>query len=162
MERTKADVSLGCYRGPLDRVLAGIDGAGLAGATLALSGDAPSELEAFVEERSRLHPELGEPNRRARGRKVLGITWSEGPLRFPIEGTNVQDLIAMLERYADPEIAYELEVEDAGGALISAPDVGDNEIWVSGQLSTDSRQALIEALGDGLGPTGFSNEQHAR
>jgi hypothetical protein len=44
----------------------------------------------------------------------------------------------------------ELRVRHSDGYLIEAPDVGDNEIWISSRLPNASMEALRAALGDNL------------
>jgi hypothetical protein len=127
--------------------------AGLDGAILELDGTA-EELRRLVEARTEGRPDLAEANRRAgHGRVRFGpIALGGGPLKLqlPIEGDNLADLRTLLERHADPEIAVELAVRDSDGYLVEAPDVGDNEIWVSDRLPTESVQALRAALGANL------------
>jgi hypothetical protein len=53
MEKGAFEVELGYYKGPLERVLAGLEDARLEGAVLALDGDS-KELRAFVEDRTTL------------------------------------------------------------------------------------------------------------
>lgn len=43
--------------------------------------------------------------------------------------------------------------DDEHGVLVYAPDVGDNEIWVSARVPQQSVAALRDALGAGLRPT---------
>jgi hypothetical protein len=147
-----ADISLGYYRGPLDAVLEGVQHAQLEGAILELDGSA-EELHELVGARTATRPDLAEPNRRARHGK-----FRLGPIRFggerllqlPIEGDNLAQLRALLDRHADPEIAIELLVRDSDGYLIEAYDVGDNDVLVSSRLPEASIEALRAALGQNL------------
>ena len=135
-------------------MLAGLEDARLEGAVLELDGDS-EELVAFVEERTRDRPDLAEANRgHTRGRFRLGpIAFGVGRhLVLPIEGDTFAVLRDMLERHAGPEIAIELRVRDEEGYLVEAPDVGDNDIWVSRRLPAHAVEALRAALGDGLRP----------
>jgi hypothetical protein len=147
-----ADISLGYYRGPLDAVLVGMQQAQLDGAILELDGSA-KELHELVGARTATRPDLAEPNRPARhGRLRLGPIrfGAERLLRLPIEGDNLAQVRALLDRHADPEIAIELLVRDSDGYLIEAYDVGDNDIWVSSRLPEASIEALRAALGENL------------
>jgi DNA-binding NarL/FixJ family response regulator len=149
-----ADISLGYYRGPLDAVLVGHQRARLDGAILELDGTA-EELHDLVDARTAARPDLAEANRRVRhGRFRLGpIEFGAGrPLRLPIEGDALAQLLELLERHADPEIAIELLVRDSDGYLIEAYDVGDNDIFVSSRLPEASTAALRAALGEHLRP----------
>jgi hypothetical protein len=96
-------------------------------------------------------PALVEANRTAfyGSSRFLFIRFERGPLSLPIEGSNLADLREFLEYHADPEVAMEVRVRD----LVEAPDVGDNEIWVSTRLPDESVQALRAALGDNLRPS---------
>jgi hypothetical protein len=145
------DFSLGYYQGALDEVLAALQQAHLEGAILELDGSA-NELHDLVEECTAARPDLGEANHRARvGSFRLGpIKFGGGPCLLPIEGDNLARLRALLERHADPDIAFELRVRDADGYLVDAPDVGDNEIWVSNRLPDESVQAFRAVLGENL------------
>lgn len=149
------EIELGYYKGPLERVLAGLADSRLEGAVLELDGES-KELLAFVEERTRDRPDLAEANRRRMQRRfrIGPISFGAGCyLELPIEGDTLAVLREMLERHADPEIAIELNVRDDDGYLIEAPDLGYNEIWVSRRLPEHSVEALRAALGDGLRPT---------
>jgi hypothetical protein len=46
----------------------------------------------------------------------------------------------------------ELNVRAEGRYLVEAPDVGDNEIWVSEHLSHETVAVLRSALAEGLQP----------
>jgi hypothetical protein len=132
-------------------VLAGLQRARLDGAILELDGSA-EELHDLVDAHTASRPDLAEANRRARhGKFRLGpIAFGCGPLQLPIEGNNLAELRALLNRHADPEIAIELDVRDSDGYLVQAPDVGDNEIWVSSRLPKESVEALRAALSEKL------------
>jgi hypothetical protein len=147
------EVELGYYEGPLERLLAGLQEAGLEGATLEVDGSS-EELARFIEERTRDRPDLIEANTRT-GRRFLGgrivIGGNRGD-RLPIEGDTFAVLRDMLERHADIEIAGELTVLDAEGSLVHAPDAGYNEIWVAERLPQRAVDAIRAALGDGLRP----------
>ena len=151
IDRAACDISLGNYRGPLDAALAGLQRARLDGAMLELDGGS-RELSSFVQARSASRPELAEANRRARqGRFRLGpIVIGGSALMLPIEGDNLAQLRVVLERHHDWDIAIELNVRDNDGYLIEAPDVGDNEIWVSSRLPKESISALRAALAGNL------------
>jgi hypothetical protein len=154
MQKGAYEIELGYYKGPLERVLAGLEHAGLEGAVLELDGDS-KELHAFVEERTRERPDLAEANRlRMRRRHRIGpiVVRRAWYLELPIEDDTLAVLRDMLERHADPEIAMELGVRDDDGYLVEAPDVGYNEIWVSRRLPEPAADALRAALGDGLRP----------
>ena len=151
MSSPDAAISIGYYRGPLERVLIGLAQAPLEGAVLRLDGES-SELAEFVDARASRHPELAEANKLARGWTFGPVTFSEGDWHLPIEGDNVERVHAMMEHHADPEIAICLYVEDAHGELVAAPDVGDNEIWVSERLPQAALDAIRRALGTGLTP----------
>jgi hypothetical protein len=156
VEKGAFEIELGYYKGPLERVLAGLEDAQLEGAVLELDGES-EELRAFIDERTRARPDLAEANRRSTDPKHR-----VGPLSFgrnrsrelPIEADTFAALRDMLERHADPEIAIELGVRDDEGHLVEAPDVGDNAIWVSRRLPAHAVEALRAALGEGLRPPG--------
>ena len=79
------------------------------------------------------------------------ITFGRRGIVLPIEPDTLAKLRSMLDRHADPEIAMELTVRDAQGELLSAPDVGDNEILVSKRgLQPSAMEILRAALGDDL------------
>jgi hypothetical protein len=155
MEKGAYEIEIGYYKGPLERVLAGLEDARLEGAVLELDGDS-KELRAFIDERTRDRPALAEANRR----RGVEPQHRFGPISFgrdrsrelPIEGDTFAVLRDMLERHADAEIAIELNVRDEEGYLVEAPDVGDNTIWVGHGLSEHALDALRAALGDGLRP----------
>jgi hypothetical protein len=149
-EREPAEICIGNYRGPLRDVLLGIDEADLTGAVIELDGAPSDELKALVEERTRSHPQLAEANRKAGGKVILGFSIGGGPLSLPIEGTNLREVVAMLDHHAEPEVAIGLKVVKEDVCLIDAPDVGGSEMWVSHSLSPNARKALIGALGEGL------------
>ena len=146
------DLSLGYYRGPLDDVLAALHQARFQNAVLELGGDPSDELHAFADELTPDDPYLQEKNRRARygtrriGPLVLGV----GPLYLPIREETFPRLLEMSDRHAEPEIAIHLRVLDPEGPLVDAPDVGDNEIWVSPRLPKESIEAIRAVLGDRL------------
>jgi hypothetical protein len=144
---------LGYYKGPLERLLAGLQDAGLEGAILEVDGES-KELLAFIDERTRARPDLVEANTSHKhswfgGRIVIGGNRGN---RLPIEADTFAALRDMLERHADPEIADELNVLDDQGHLVHAPDAGYNEIWVSRRVPERSVEAIRAALGDGLRP----------
>ena len=128
-------------------VLAALQHARFDGAVLELDGSS-KDLYVLVDQRSAARPEIAEANRRVReGTRRLGpITFGGGSLQLPIEGDNLAALRLLLERHADPEIATELKVRDEHGCLVEAPDVGDNDIWVSSRLTRESTEALRSAL----------------
>jgi hypothetical protein len=134
-------------------VLAGLQRAHLDGAILELDGSA-EELHKLADARTHSRPDLAKANRRARQSKFrLGpIAFGGGPrkLQLPIEGDNLAELRTLLERHAEPEIAIELNVRDGDGYLVQAPDVGDNDIWVSSRLPKQSIEALRATLGENL------------
>ena len=135
-------------------MLAALEAATLEGAVLELDGNS-EELTALAEARTRDLPELAEANRvrHRRRRRVGPIRFGGGwYLQLPIESDTFAVLRDMLDRHADPEIAIELNVRDDEGQLVHAPDVGDNEIWVSRRFPQASLEALRAALGDGLSP----------
>lgn len=82
----------------------------------------------------------------------ISLGYYRGPSMGRRTGDNLAQLRALLEQHADPEIAIELRVVDAEGWLVEAPDVGDNEIWVSTRLPTESIEALRTALSGNLRP----------
>jgi hypothetical protein len=154
MAKSAFETELGYYKGPLERVLAGLEDARLEGAILELDGGS-DELRAFIEERTRNRPDLVEANRRrAEPRYRLGpLSFGPDHIReLPIEPDTFALLRDMLERHAASEIAIELGVRDDEGYLVEAPDVGDNDIWISRRLPPHAVEALRAALGDGLRP----------
>jgi hypothetical protein len=151
MDRGDCDLDLGYYRGPLERLLGGLEALGLEGAVIELDGDS-DEMQALAESRTRSRPDLAEANRLARGRRIGPIIFGRGPTVLPIEADTLPKLRSMLERHADPEIAIELNVRDTGGYLVQAPDVGDNEIWVSSRLQPAAIDALRATLAENLSP----------
>jgi len=156
MDKGAFEVELGYYKGPLERVLAGLEDARLDGAVLELDGES-EELLGFIEERTRDRPDLAEANRgREKPRHRFGpISFGRGQSReLPIERDTFAVLRDMLGRHAAPEIAIELRVRDDDGYLVEAPDAGDNAIWVSRRLPEPAVAALRAALGEGLRPPG--------
>jgi hypothetical protein len=121
----------------------------LEGAVIELDGDS-KEMQELAEVTTRSRPDLAEANRLARGRRIGPITFRRGPTVLLIESGTLEKLRSMLERHADPEIAIELGVRDEQGDLVQAPDVGDNEIWVSRRLPPAAIEALCRTLGDDL------------
>jgi len=112
------DIELGYYRGPLEHILAGLRDADLTGAFLELDGAGSPALDAFIERRTRDHPELAAHNQRAReSRRTLGpFTWGGfGSWRIPADPGTLSDLLALAEQHAESEIAVELTVYDSGG-----------------------------------------------
>src|SRR4051812_987274 len=143
----EAEELIGCFVGDLDTLLAAIDRAEFQEAVLVLDGDPSHEVTEFVLERSKWDSALSEANRQAAGKRKLGVTFGTRPLQLPIEGTNVRDLLALSQHHAEPEIAICIEVTRGAKTLVSAPDIGDNEIWVNANLGEQQRTAFIKALG---------------
>jgi hypothetical protein len=144
------EVELGYYKGPLERLLAGLQQASLEGAILEVNGFS-DELLTFIEERTRDQPGFVEEDRRKERRRPFGrIVFRPKGRRLPIESDTFSVLRDMLERHADVEVADELSVHDAKGCLVFAPDAGDNDIWVSRRLPEHAVEAIRAALGDGL------------
>ena len=155
MDAEDLDLRLGEFRGDLDLLLAALDSAGLCGAILELDGDA-DELHTFAEQKTRDDPQLLSENVSARPRPWRGIwpffRWRSGggAVKVPIEGENLHDLRTLALDFAEPEIAICLDVRQRDGTLlISAPDLGDDEIWVNSRRLTP---ASVEALRTALGP----------
>jgi hypothetical protein len=149
----EATVEIGHYRGGLDALLAGIENAGLEGASIELDGG-DAELWALIDECTAPYPNLVAENKRAR----YGV-WRFGPFMFgrgtpvmPIEGDNLARVRALLERKADPDVAFHVNVHDHEGYLIEAPDVGDNVIFVSPRLPQRAVDAIRAALREDLRP----------
>ena len=142
-------LSLGYYRGPLRRVLAALDQPALEGALLELDGDPSEELLTFAEELTADDPDLQRVTHDARhGTWRLGpISFGSKPLLLPLGPGVLDRLQAMCEHHADPEIALALRVLDATGTLVDAPDVGDNEIWVTSRVDEQTTSAVQAALG---------------
>jgi hypothetical protein len=145
------DVELGFYRGPLERLIRALEAINLEDAVIELDGDS-KEMQELAESTTRSRPDLAEANRLARGRRIGPIIFSRGPTVLPIAPDTLAKLRSLLDRHADPEIAIELTVRDEQGDLLQAPDVGDNEIWVSGRLESSALEALRTTLGDDLRP----------
>jgi hypothetical protein len=146
------DIELGYYRGSLERLFSGLEAMNLDGAIIELDGDS-EEMSQLAEARTCSRPELAEANRRARGRRIGPFVFGFGSTALPLEQDTVAKLRSMLDRHADPEIAIEVTVRDEYGDLVQAPDIGDNEIWVSRRLQSASIDALRSALGDELRPS---------
>jgi hypothetical protein len=146
----EAQISIGYYRGPVEDVLSGIHDARLEGAVLELDALSSDQLYAFIDERTAGRPDLAEQNRAVRHGKFRIGPVTFGPFMhvLPIEGGNVSDLRALMGR--TPIDILELNVLLEDRYLVEAPDVGDNEIWVSEDLSPESVTALRAALGDKL------------
>jgi hypothetical protein len=153
----EATNSIGYYRGPLDAVLAAIEAARLEGALIELDGDDP-ELSKLVDEACAGYPELIAENELWRhGRRRIGpITFygADDPSAtvMPIEGDNLARVRALLANTDEPAIAFHVNVRDDRGYLIEAPDVGDNEIWLSERVPPGAVQAICATLGERLEP----------
>src|SRR3954454_10800588 len=149
MQDEQDHLSLGYYRGPLERVLAAIQAAGLRDAVLELDGDPSEELFDFAEEVTANDVELREKNRVGRtGRRRRGpFVFGGGPLHIPVNDATLARLREMTDRHADPEIAIALRVLAGAHVILDAPDVGDNEIWVSRRLSAEAVEAIRTELG---------------
>src|SRR3954454_24729508 len=152
MQDEQDHLSLGYYRGPLERVLAAIQAAGLRDAILELDGSPSEELFDFAEEVTANDVALRERNRHARsgGRRIGPVVFGGGPLYVPVADATLSRLRDMTERHAEPEIAIALRVLAGEHVLLDAPDVGDNEIWVSRRLSAEAVEAMLAALGSVL------------
>jgi len=146
------DLSLGYFRGSLDSVLTAIQHAGLEDAVLELEGAPSEELFDFAEELTADDPDLRRRNHHARhgGWRLGPIHFGGGPLYVPVSDENVARLREIADRHAAVEIAFELRVLAGDETLLCAPDVGDNEIWVSRRLSGRAVAAIRTALGSGL------------
>ena len=149
-------MSLGYFRGTLDTVLAAIQDAGLEGAVLELDGAPSEELFDFAEELTADDPDLRTANHHARygGWRLGPIRFGGGPVYIPVSDENIGRLRAMGDRHAEMEIAFALRVLAGKETLVDAPDVGDNEIWVSRRLSARAVEAIRTALGSGLDTEG--------
>jgi hypothetical protein len=152
MEEDFPERSIGYYRGPVDPVLTGIQHAHIEGALLEVDAAGGDEFDRFLEAQTSTHPEVHERNRRRREGK-----WRIGP--FVIGGDSamlvpIDAVAAFRELLARGPftLVMHLAVIDDEGYLVDAPDVGDNEIWVSDRLPAESIEALRAALGDRLRP----------
>ena len=148
----EAEISIGYYRGPVEDVLTGIDRAALRGAVLEIEAFDSAELYELVEARTANRPDLAEENRQVRYGKFRIGPIKFGPLALvlPVEAQNVAELLALVK--SNVVAVLELNVRAEDRYLVMAPDVGDNEIWVSRDLPADSVAALRNALGSGLRP----------
>jgi hypothetical protein len=152
MEEDFPERSIGYYRGPVDAVLEGIECARIEGALLELDAAGFDDFEGFVDAATSARPDLRERNKRRReGKLRIGplVIGGTPAMLVPIEA-----VAAFRERLARGPyvLVMHLAVIDDEGHLVDAPDVGDNEIWVSERLSDDSVRRLRETLGDRLGP----------
>lgn len=150
-EPRDCDVVLGYYRGTLERLVEALIAARLEGAMLELSGAADDELYDLLDGRTAHDPELAAANRKSRETFRIGpITFGCGPGLLPIEGDNLERLRLLCARN-EPFGVIEVNVRDDRGYLVQAPDIGDNEMWVSDRLSAETIERMRATLGDDLG-----------
>lgn len=151
MTDVDCNISLGYFRGPLHAVFRGVAQAGLEGAVLDLDGNSDRLFE-LAQDLSADHPDLAEANRKAHEpkRRFGPFAIYEGAYSIPITSEGLGRFLVLERELAEPELAIELTVRDEVGELIWAPDVGDNEIWVSKRLPAAAVSALRRELGDGL------------
>jgi hypothetical protein len=146
-----ADIPLSYYRGPTETVIDALIAAELEGATLELQADHPDEFQKLLDSVNAKHPELAEANGRAtQAFKIGPIGFGVGPHLVPIEGDNLARLRALVA--AGEVFLWQLDVRDAQGHLVWAPDLGDNDIWVGERLPADAVERMRAVLGDGLEP----------
>ena len=134
------ETSLGYFEGPVETVIDALIAAALDGATLELVTDIADELEALIAARGGDVPEYVQ---------MGPIRLGHGPTRLAIEDDTLERIRAIV---AGGETPLALTVRDAAGVLVSAPDVGDGEIWISGRLPRDAADRMRAVLGDGLRP----------
>src|SRR4051812_28858023 len=108
---------------------------GLDKAVLELDGNSEG-LNAIAGETTETFPDVAAANARARSKqwKFGPFTLRGGDLRIPIGERSVARLIELLGRSAEPEVATWIRVFDSRGLLLDAPDIGDNDIWVSARV----------------------------
>jgi hypothetical protein len=152
------EISLGYYRGSLDAVLTALERANVDGAVLELDGAPTDDIHDFAEAQTADRPDLLEKNLYARNGWFQNrwIKLGGGCLFVPSRREVIRGLLELSEHHAEPEIAIGLRVFDEHGTLVDAPDVGDNEIWVSPRLDADSVAAMRSVLADGLSEPDYS------
>ena len=150
-EPRDCDVVLGYYRGTVERFVEALIAAHLDDAVLEWSGGLSREVYDLLDERTAHEPELAAANRRSREAFRLGpVTFGCGPGLLPIEGDNLERLLAVCDQHG-PFGMVEVNVRDDRGYLVRAHDVGDNEIQVSDRLAPETIERMRAVLGDDLG-----------
>ena len=99
------------------------------------------DVASFLGSREAPHPSPIAPN----------TLWPQPRFfHLPLTGTNLSDLRALSEHYAEPEIADHLVVYRDREVLMWAHDAGSDYVWISRQLPDGMVDAFREILGDAL------------
>jgi hypothetical protein len=113
-------------------------------ATLYLEGhekDMASEVLRFLRSREPQDPPAVQPN----------TIWPEPQgFHLPLMGTNLEQLRAIAEGYAEPEVADHLVVYHGRQALLWAHDAGSGYVALSRSISNESVSRFRESLGGAL------------
>lgn len=127
-----------CYSGDLGLLLSGIRNALPRDATLYIEGPRNTAvINVLVKNPAR-----------ARQKIQVGTLWPRAAAyHVPNDEQLIEHLIELAERMASPEIADHLVVYRGEQVLVSAYDVGDEEVWVSRDLGEDSFRRFLDIVG---------------
>jgi hypothetical protein len=153
MDESVDELALGHFRGTLDSLLEAIERAQFDDAILELDSWSAPEVREFALSRTGDRDDLVQLNEAAGGRR-LGpfLALGDGSVFLPIEGDNVAMLRELARKLPSQLVALHVHVHRRDHCLLSAFDVGDNEIRVSATVSERQLETIRATLGAGLRP----------